>query len=403
MSTMLFEPWKLANVVAPNRLVRSATYEGMGDADGRPGEELGRLYARLAASGVGTVVTGFCFVSREGRAMQPRQCGIDRDEIIPDWERVVSAAKDAAPSCVLLMQIAHTGRQTLERATGSRVIAPTAKRSPYFRSRPVPMTDAKIGAVIEEFAAAARRAQQAGFDGVQVHAAHGYLVHQFLSPHLNDRSDRWGRDRLAFAREIIAGIKARCGDGFPVTVKMSVVDDDPGGMTPTLAADYAAGMHELGVEAVELSYGTMSLAMNIFRGGVPIDRVLEHNPLFCSKPRWLKALWRRFAWPSMRGRFVPFAEDYNREPAREVRRRTRVPRILVGGIRSLESMEDILASGDADAVAMCRPFICEPDLAAKLRSGTADRSRCTNCNTCAVMCDSAQSLRCAQRKETAPC
>jgi 2,4-dienoyl-CoA reductase-like NADH-dependent reductase (Old Yellow Enzyme family) len=299
------------------------------------------------------------------------------------------------------MQIAHAGRQTLESVTGSRVLAPSAKRSPYFRSRPVPMTGEKIGAVIEEFVAAAARARRAGFDGVQLHAAHGYLIHQFLSPSLNDRLDNWGRDRFAFLRETVAGIKSRCGDRFPVYVKLSGADDHRNGMTPALAASYAKQLEPLGVEAVEISYGTMDHALNIFRGGVPISRVLEHNPLFCHRPAWLKALWKRFAFPLVKRRFIPFAENYNAAACREVRRQTSLPLILVGGIRSLDAAEALLQTGEADAVAMCRPFVCEPDLATRFRLGRATRSRCSNCNACAVMCDSAASLQC-YRKETQP-
>ena len=394
---MLFEPWQLANVRPRNRVVRSATYEGLGDRAGRPGPELGELYRCLAAGGVGTIVTGFCYVAQRGRAMQPGQCGIDSDDKIPAWQAVVSAVREVPAHTVMLMQLAHAGLQTLEAVTGAPAMAPSVRRSPYFRTRPVAMTESDIRQTIEQFAAAALRAKHAGFDGVQLHAAHGYLIHQFLSPVCNVRADRWGGDRFAFLAEIIRAVKGACGDTFAVFVKISAGDGHRGGVTAELAGRYAGAMADLGVEAVEVSCGTMDAALNIFRGGVPIGPVLEHNRLFCRKPAWAKWLWKRLVFPRMKRRLIPFSENYNLPGAREVRLATTLPLILVGGLRRLDAMETILESGDADAIAMCRPLICQPDLPNLFQSGRTSWSACANCNLCAVMCDSTEPLRCYQK------
>ncbi len=391
---MLFNPWQIGAARAPNRLWRAATYEGLADEHGCPTPALGALYARLASGGAGAILTGFCYVSRAGRAMQPRQCGIDADDKIAPWQAVVAAVRDEGRGTLLFMQLAHAGRQTLAAAAEGRVLAPTRKPSPYFRSRPVAMDDGQVRAAIGEFVAAARRAQQAGFDGVELHAAHGYLIHQFLSPYLNHRRDAWGQDRLALLREILAGIRSACGGDFPILVKLSAGDFHPGGVDAELAGDYAGRLHDLGAAAIEVSCGTMDLAMNIFRGGLPVQRVFEHNPLFASRPAWQKALWMRLALPRLRRRLVPFAEAYNRDAARVIRRRSRVPLILVGGLRSRIVIDDILASGDADAVALCRPWIREPELGARFRADSRGRSTCVNCNLCAVMCDSTLPLCC---------
>ena len=449
----LFTPLALRNVTLPNRFVRSATYEGLADPDGTPTPELGRLYANLATHRVGTIVTGFAYVSPAGRSMQPRQCGIDRDSLIDAWAGVAAATKEAcatripdrsppvaprAPkrsadkerggsnlagfdrratqsdemqrpstaggaavrdTCLLFMQVAHTGRQTLASSAAGDVMAPSSGASPYFRSRPRVMSDADVTKVIGEFAAAADRARRAGLDGVQIHAAHGYLVHQFLSPARNRRKDRWGTDRSAFLREIVAAVKERCGDGFPVLVKMSGSDEDRGGMTPELAAAYSEELHGAGVDAVEVTHGTMDLAFNIFRGSRPVDLALETNPLFNRRPRWQIALWKKTGWRRMERQLHPFAEAYNREWARAIRARTDVPLILVGGLRGLETMEEVVSSGDADAVALCRPLIAEPDLVARFHERRATRSRCTNCNECAVLCDTPRPVTCHQRTE----
>jgi len=370
----------------------------MAEEDGRPSEALGTLYGRLARAGVGTIITGFSYVSPEGRAMQPRQCGIDTDDKTQAWARVVRAVhsngKTEAERPLLIMQIAHAGRQTLPEVTGRPALAPTAKRSPYFRVRPRVMDDTQIKNAATAFGRAARRAQTAGFDGVQLHAAHGYLIHQFLSPYLNDRTDTWGQDRFAFFRSIVTEVRAECGPNFPLFVKVSGGDGHPGGLTPALTAEYAREMERIGIAAIEVSYGTMDEALNIFRGGVPTERVLRHNPFIVKRPGWMKALWKRFSLPRLKKHLFAFSENYNLEAARSIRQLTSIPLLLVGGIRSREGIEHILESGDADAVSLCRPLICEPDLAERFRSGAAQRSRCTACNACAVMCDSHKPLRC---------
>jgi hypothetical protein len=152
------------------------------------------------------------------------------------------------------------------------------------------------------------------------------------------------------------------------------------------------------VAAIEVSCGTMDLALNIFRGGLPVERVVEHNPFVAARPALQRALWKRFVLPRLRRRLQPFREAYNRAAAREIRRRTRIPLILVGGVRSRAAMDEILASRDADVLALCRPLIREPDLADRLRAGEARRSTCINCNACAVMCDSTTPLRCYQKE-----
>jgi 2,4-dienoyl-CoA reductase-like NADH-dependent reductase (Old Yellow Enzyme family) len=343
---------------------------------------------------VGTIVTGFAYVSRAGRAMQPLQCGIDADDKIGAWAAVVAAARRASPGVRIFLQIAHAGRQTIPSATGGPVLAPSARRSPYFRSRPRAMREGDIAAAVDEFAAAAVRARRAGFDGVQIHAAHGYLIHQFLSPVTNRRRDRFGRDRSAFLREVVTIVRERAGDRFPVLVKLSGADDDPGGLSPGSMPAVAGELVRLGVDAVEVSHGTMDLAMNIFRGGAPVDQAVRVNPLFRRLPRYRVALWRRVAWPRMRRRLRPLREAYNREAAREIRKRAGIPVILVGGNRRLSSMREVVESGDADAIALARPLIREPDLVARFESGRATRARCVSCNLCAVLCDLAEPVRC---------
>jgi 2,4-dienoyl-CoA reductase-like NADH-dependent reductase (Old Yellow Enzyme family) len=398
---ILFRPLDLRNLRLPNRIVRSATYEGLGSPDGTPRPELGDRYRELAEGGAGTIVTGFAFVSREGRAMQPGQCGIDDDAAVRPWRAVVERARAGAPDVRLLLQLAHAGRQTRRESTGLPVVGASSRRCTYFRQSVRPLDADGIRGVVRAFAAAARRARDAGFDGVQVHAAHGYLVHQFLSPETNTRTDRWA-DRPRLLEEIVVAIRAACGARFPVLVKLSAAEDATPGLRTGNAVETARRLAVVEVDAVEISTGSMEHALNIIRGRWPIDEALAVNPLFRRLPPLVGPLWKAFYLKRYRARLIPFAEDYNVDAAAEIRRAAGLPVIVVGGIRRAGNMVRCIAEKGLDAVALCRPLLREPDLPRRIREGTARASRCSSCNLCTVRCDAPHPVRCwAEAPESA--
>ena len=183
-----------------DRIIRSATLENFADEEGVPDPALAvPLYAALSAP---TVITGFMAVSPDGRAMQPRQAGMWNDAQRDAWARIVAEVRRARPQVRLIAQLAHAGLQT----TRPGALSPSGGRSPYFRNRSRAMTADDIRRVADDFAPAAARARQAGFDGVQIHAAHGYLVHQFLSPATNRRRDEWG-DPGRFLADILRAVR----------------------------------------------------------------------------------------------------------------------------------------------------------------------------------------------------
>ena len=390
---ILFSPLELENATLPNRIVRSATYEGYGAPDGTPRPELAEVYARLAAGGTGTIITGFTFISQAGRAMQPRQCGINTAEKASAWRRITDEVRRAAPSVKLFMQIAHTGRQTLRRVTGRPVLGVSSRTCTYFRQRIQVPDDAAIREVIDEFAVAAERALQAGFDGVQIHAAHGYLIHQFLSGWTNTRQDRWG-DRLLFLTETIRAVKSRVGGTFPILVKLSAADDNPDGVRLEDTIRTVSRLEELGIDAIEISYGTMEYGLNIIRGAHPVAEAMEVNPLFSGIPRPARQLWKYLFLKGLLRRLKPFTENYNVAAASAVKQTTALPVIVVGGIRSAASMVDCLTTHGLGAVGLCRPLIIDPVWPQKIRDKHDTTSRCTNCNLCTVHCDSTEVLRC---------
>lgn len=386
----------LGRLRAPNRLVRSATYEGWGDGEGVPRLELAALYRDLAAGGVGTLITGFAFVAAEGRAMQPGQCGITTPAHTEAWRRVIGRIRPINPEMRLIMQLAHCGRQTRRESTGMPVVGASTRHCSYFRQATRSLDADGIARIVGAFAAGAGRAQEAGFDGVQVHAAHGYLLHQFLSPWTNNRHDRWG-EPLVFLAEVIEAVRRTCGDKFVVLVKLSASDDNQPGVRLEDTVATVRGLEQMEVDAVEISYGTMEYAFNIIRGEVPIDLLLRENPLLRNLPWPLRWWWRRYIYPRHLARLKPFSEDYNLAAAVTIRRATTLPIIAAGGFRSLQSMVETVTTHGLDAVSLCRPLICEPDLPQRLRQGQATRSRCCNCNLCTVSCDSDRPVRCYQR------
>jgi 2,4-dienoyl-CoA reductase-like NADH-dependent reductase (Old Yellow Enzyme family) len=274
----------------------------------------------------------------------------------------------------------HAGGQAKREAIGATPLAPSARvRDPVSFRRPQAMDADQIAQAIRAFGEAARRAVEAGADGVQLHAAHGYLINQFLSPFYNDRSDRWGgseENRFRFLREVVRETRSALPAAMPLLVKLNVHDYTPReGITPPLAARYAGRLVRLGVDGLELSCGTAHSYMNTCRGEVPIAGLLE------SVPRW-----RRPIAKAVLGRLVgqyDLQGPYNLEAARVIRPACGEARLLlVGGLRTVSEMENIINGGHADLISMSRPFIREPSLVRRLRLGQTHQASCTSCNQC---------------------
>ncbi|MBQ9245897.1 NADH:flavin oxidoreductase [bacterium] len=366
-----------------DRIVRSASIENMADENGTVNiDTLSRLYKNISAR---IIITGFTAVSENGRAMQKLQAGIYNDTQENAWKELVEKLKKETPDKQLIIQLAHTGRQT----TRANAVGASNKICTYFRNIVKPLTTEEAEAVINDFAYAALRAQRAGFDGCQVHAAHGYLIHQFLSKHTNNRNDIY-EDGTLFLEKILKKIRYACGDNFQIWIKVSAEDDTGWDVQSTIETLIRVEKY---LDNIEVSYGTMEYALNIIRGGFPADIVFKVNPLFNSFPQIIKYLAKLLLIPRYKKIFKPFTYNYNLEFAKEIKKNVKTSITVVGGIRKLDDIEMILNSG-MDYVSMSRPFICEPDLVNKIKCGQWSESKCTNCNLCTIYCDSENPIHC---------
>ena len=390
----MFSPLKLKRITLPNRIIRAATFENMADVEGVPTAKFSKLYKDLAAGGARTIITGFNHTSREGRAMQPFQAGINDSRKVAGWRQVIDAVKAEHPEAQLIIQISHTGRQTISRATHMPVKGAGPVKCTYFRQRVIPLTTDEVKEKVDEYIAAAKNAEAAGFDAVQIHCAHGYLIHQFLSPFTNNRNDEYGNDRLLFLRQIVEGVKA--ATTLPVFLKISAADDRQRGLNLPLVMSYWPVIDSLEVDAVEISYGMMEVAFNIIRGDHPLDPVLKHNCLFNRYHPALKWLFKHIIFHWYKRSFIDYCDLYNLENAARIKAISKTPILVTGGVRKKSQIEYIINQRGLDGVTLSRPFVCEPDFINRLAAADEVISRCTSCNLCTVMCDSKQPLRCYQ-------
>jgi 2,4-dienoyl-CoA reductase-like NADH-dependent reductase (Old Yellow Enzyme family) len=370
----LLEPGELGPVRTRNRIIRAGTSESMARHDGAVSDVLVDLYATLARNAVGAIFTGHLFCHQRGRYAR-NQTGVDRDALLPGLRRLVDAVHAAGG--VILAQVAHAGSQS--RAPEVAPLGPSAVPN-ALTGRPVPAaSDTEIEEAIQAFAAGARRAIAAGFDGVHIHGANGYLISEFLSPLANRREDSWGGDadrRRRFAVDVVRAVRAEVPDDKALTMKLGVVDAPAGGLTLDEALTTAGAVAAEGLDALEISCGVMQAASDSARQYVAVDRRRAADDLL---------LHRLLSAPAAEAYFVPWA--------RRVRAEVGITLVAVGGMRRTETMEQAIASGDADFVAMARPFIREPDIARQIVAGRTGLVDCTSCNLC-LMHEGHHSLRC---------
>ena len=354
----VFDPFKIKNISLPSRIVRSATAERIVMRDERDGETLGQMYAALAEGGIGLIISGHIAVHPSGR-LHPSMPLLNGGVNAKAWWLAVSLAHKAGGT--LFFQLNHGGGRCRVDNNVNVCVSYLPERS----------NDAMLGAeltgkdireLITAYAEAAHHARELGADGIQIHAAHGYLINQFLSPLTNRRVDEWGgalEGRANFLRCVVRVVRESVGKDFPLGVKLGACDDDPAGLNIEETLQVAKWLEEDKIDFIEIS--------GAFRSDIAVRKVGPGKN---------------------EGYYLPFAAQFKKV--------IKIPVLAVGGLRSLEKMNEALLTNQCDAVSMARPLICQPDLPVILRAG--GKSTCRGCNLCLLKHDQQTACHALKRK-----
>ena len=362
----LFDKTKINQMELKNRFVRSATWEGLANPDGSCNEELAELMLELAKGQVGLIITSHAYVNQTGQA-GIRQLGIYSDQLISSYIKIVENVHREGSK--IIMQITHAGAKASVKLTNNKPFGPSSVETKDCNCRE--MTKAEIFQTIRDFKNAVVRAKNAGFDGVQIHAAHGFLLSQFLSPFFNKRTDEYGgsiENRARLVLDILRAIRSRLGKQFTVIIKLNSEDFTKGGFTQSEMLQVSAMLESNGIDAIELS-GSLSLKVSKYT-------------------------------PAREGRIDSKEEEvYYRNAAKLYKEKISVPLILVGGIRSYRVAKELIEKDLADYISICRPLIREPDLIKRWKRGNTERAACISCNKCFEPTRAGKGIYCVVEKK----
>ncbi|MFT3816695.1 MAG: FAD-dependent oxidoreductase [Rubrivivax sp.] len=359
----LFSPARCGSLELPNRLVFAATSSELADREGFLGDEAVEFYAERARGGVGLVVVEATYIEQEGKRLY-QNAMLHEDRFIPGLRKLVDAVHRAGAKVAL--QLNHGGREATPAISGSVPLAPSALAADYIGVGeavvPKALTMPEIERIVRRFVEAAVRAREAGFDAIELHGAHGYLISEFFSPHANRRTDRYGGDvagRARFCIEIVQGIKRALGDDYPVIVRMNGRDHFPGGLEADEAAEIAVLLEAAGADSISVSGGVHSSRPYMVIPGMSVGR-----------------------------------NCFGAETA-AIRKRLRIPVMTVGRIKTPELAEALLAQGQADFVCMSRALLADPALPNKARAGAVDAIvPCIACNECITIAHRHEGMAC---------
>lgn len=368
-----FSPVRLGPITLKNRIIKAATFEGV-MPKGAVTDKLISFHRKVAAGGAAMTTVAYCSVSESGRVN--RNTMVMKPEIAADLRRLTEAVhSEGALACA---QIGHAGPVANQVSNGTRSLGPSARFSAPAMGRIRSVDETDMDEIVDQFASAARVAVDAGFDAVEVHLGHNYLLSAFLSPNLNRRRDRHGgsiENRLRFPRRVLESVRTAADDNVAVTAKLNMADGVDGGlwldesipMAQTIAAD---GF----LDAIQLSGGSSLLnSMYLFRGEVPMAEMAATQPKLVGfgMKHFAKGLFPEY----------PFEEAYFLPYARQFRAAVDLPLILLGGINRLDTIETALDDG-FEAVAMARALLREPDLPNRFLEASRTESLCVHCNKC---------------------
>lgn len=376
IDSVIFTPCKIGPIELRNRTIRSAAFENM-CRDNRPSQQLFDYHTAVARGGVGMTTVAYASVNRSGVSFDGQLWM--REEIIPDLKKLTDAVHEEGAKASI--QLGHCGNMTHRRTCGCKPMGASSGFNLYSPTFVREMDEYEILDTVRDFGKAVNLAREAGFDCVEIHAGHGYLISQFLSPYTNHRTDIWGgnlENRMRFMKFVIREVMDAALDDMAVVVKINMFDGIKNGIQLDEALLIAKELEKMGVHALVLSAGFVSKApMEVMRGAMPIKTMAYYMDMW--KFWWLKAglrLLGKIMVPP-----VPFKEAYFLETAKVFRENLSMPLIYVGGMISKDKMEEVLNSGFV-AFQMARALINDTGFVNKLKNGELTKSECKHSNYC---------------------
>ncbi len=373
-----FSPFALGPVRLRTRIVKAATFEGMCPG-GRPSEALLAHHREIAAGGAAMTTVAYCSVSPDGRSYATQM--LMAPEIVPALRRLAEAVHREGAAASL--QLGHCGYFADRRIIGGRPLGASRRFNAYGLAWARPMAEGDLARVIADFARAVRLSAEAGFDAVELHFGHGYLVSQFLSPYTNRRTDRWGgplAGRMRLALEVLRAAREAAGARLAVLAKVNLSDGFPGGLEIDEAVEVARALEKEGADALVPSGGFVSRTpLYMLRGEIPLRQMIA------VQDRWAPKLGLLLFGKLLVQRY-PYQETFFLPEARRVRRAVRLPLVALGGISSLAGLERVMGEG-FELAGMARALLHDAALPRKLESGAAIASGCIPCNECIAEMD----------------
>ena len=372
----IFTPCQIGPITLRNRVIRSAAFENMAYGN-RPSGDLFNYHTAVARGGVGMTTVAYAAVNQSGLSFDGQLWM--REEIVPELKRLTDAIHSYVSKASI--QLGHCGNMTHRATCGCMPVGASGGFNLYSPTFHRKLKKEEIYGLVKDFGTAVNMARKAGFDCVEIHAGHGYLISQFLSPYTNHRHDEFGGsldNRMRFMRLVMEEVMRAAGDDMAVVVKVNMHDGFRRGMQREECIKVAQELERLGVHALVLTAGFVSKApMEVMRGAMPLKTLRYYMDM--KKFWWLKAglaLGGRMVIPTR-----PFSEGYFLEDAKEFRAALKMPLIYVGGMVSKEKMVEVLGSGFV-ALQMARALINDTDFINKLQSGEVTRSECKHSNYC---------------------
>lgn len=376
MESQIFTPCKIGPVTLRNRVIRSAAFENMA-YNNSPSQDLFNYHTAVARGGVGMTTIAYAAVNQSGLSFNGQLWM--REEIVPELKKLTDAIH--AEGAKASIQLGHCGNMTHRATCGCKPVGASGGFNLYSPTFVRALRKDEIYSLVEDFGKAVQLSREAGFDCVEIHAGHGYLISQFLSPYTNHRKDEFGgslENRMRFMRLVINKVMEVAGDDLGVIVKMNMHDGFKRGMQEPECIEVAKELERLGVHAIVLSAGFVSKApMEVMRGAMPLKTLAHYMDM--KSFWWLKAglaLCGRMMIPT-----VPYKDAYFLEDAKRFRAQLNLPLIYVGGMTSKANIEEVLDEGFV-AVQVARALVHDTEFVNKMKSGECECSACGHSNYC---------------------